>query len=68
MICGKLIVTFELSKEETRKLENLLTKSRQVALMTQVLDWGHALMVNVNDIEVSEVGGNVQFLTVKGTS
>ena len=67
MIYGRLIVTFELSKEETRKLEDLLTKSRRVAL-TRVVDFGHPFIVNVDDIEVSEVGGNVQFLTVKGTS
>lgn len=67
MIYGKLIVTFELSKEETRKLEDLLTKSRRVAL-TRVVDFAHPFVVNVDDIEVSEVGGNVQFLTVKGTS
>jgi len=60
MAYGKLIVTFELTKEEAQRLEENLSKSRRVKFQ--------GINVQVTDIKVGTVGHNVQYLTVEGNA
>ena len=58
MTYGKLVIEYELGKEETRALERKLSTNERLNF--------RSLSVLVTSIEVSEVGHNTQFITVKG--
>jgi hypothetical protein len=70
---GKLIIELLLSKSEARAIEDLLSYSTHGAFPIETLvtragrSFEHTL-VTCRDIQVSEVGHNVQYLTVKGTA
>jgi hypothetical protein len=61
---GKLVVTFDLTKDEARDLEETLAKKRRIQLAGTL----RYREIHVEDIQVSEVDHNVQYLTVKGNA